>query len=423
MPKAPSGKRKKTSDGTIAVYGKAGNGDGSLYFENSRGTWRATYRVPGDPRIRTVRAKTRAEAVQRRDRAIASQGAYADTASSFSSSTTVAQLAAWWLKTEARQSVRPSSFGAISNRLTASRLGALANVPVVDLRSEQVVAWKSDLLDRLAPSTVADTRVTLKQVLDQAVDHGLIARNPVDKVKPPTVEDKKDRRVLTRDEVAKLIIACDVSRYSAAVAIMYTTGLRVSEVLGLAWEDVDLDAGTAHVRRAVIEAKGTGKQLGPPKTKGAKGVHHLAPISIERLRERKLAQDEERERASTLWRTYTSEESVVSLIFTAEDGSLGSRQRIDQLVRRKAEALGIDTKGLGTHVGRRTVIDTLRNAGVPLDDIAHHVGHANTSTTAGYVQGVGTRPQQTARRAAELLDPTLAYRPRRQRRHRTYTAC
>jgi integrase len=69
--------------------------------------------------------------------------------------------------------------------------------------------------------------------------------------------------------------------------------------------------------------------------------------------------------------------------------------------------LGIDTTGLGTHVGRRTVIDTLRNAGVPLDDIAHHVGHANTSTTAGYVQGVGQRPQQTARRAAELLDPTV----------------
>jgi integrase len=408
MPRGPSGKRKVTADGIVTVHGRTGNGEGSVYFETSRGSWRATYRLPGDLRMHVVRAKTRAEAVERRDLAIATYQPPAGSVSAFSARTTVAELAAWWLNTEARQSVRASSFGTISNRLTPSRLRGLADVPVVELRSEQVMTWKSELLDRLAPSTVADTRATLKQVLDQAVDHGLIVRNPVDKVKPPTVVENKQRRVLTRDQVAQLIVACDVSRYAAAVAIMYTTGLRVSEALGLAWEDIDLDEGTAHVRRAVIEVKGQGKLLGPPKTNGAKGVHFLAPGAVERLRARKAVQDEERERAGLMWKTIVYEKSVVSLVFTAEDGSIGSRQRIDQLVRRKAEALGIDTVGLGTHVGRRTVIDTLRNAGVPLDDIAHHVGHANTSTTAGYVQGMGQRPQQTARRAAELLDPTVA---------------
>jgi integrase len=396
-----------SADGAVTVHGKTGNGDGSVYYETARGSWRATYRLPGDARVRVVRAKTRAEAVERRDRAIAGYKPPSGSLSAFSDRTTVAEFATWWLATEARQSVRASSFGAISNRLTAARLGGLAAVPIAQLRSEQVMTWKSDLLDRLAPSTVADSRVTLKQVLDKAVDVGLITKNPVDKVKPPTVHEKKDRRVLTRAEVARLIVACDVSRYSAAVAIMYTTGLRVSEVLGLAWEDIDLDAGTAHVRRAVVDVKGHGRQLGPPKTDGSRGIHHLAPGAIERLQARKIAQAEEMVRAATMWKTIVYERSVVSLVFTAEDGSLGSRQKIDELVRRKAEVLGIDSNGLGTHVGRRTVIDTLRNAGVPLDDIAHHVGHANTSTTAGYVQGVGQRPQQTARRAAELLDPTL----------------
>jgi hypothetical protein len=39
-------------------------------------------------------------------------------------------------------------------------------------------------------------------------------------------------------------------------------------VLGLAWEDIDLDAGTAHVRRASVYVDGQGQQLGPPKTAG-----------------------------------------------------------------------------------------------------------------------------------------------------------
>jgi hypothetical protein len=223
VPRGPSGKRKVTADGTVTVHGRTGNGEGSVYFETSRGSRRATYRLPGDLRMHVVRAKTRAEAVERRDLAITTYQPPAGSVSAFSARTTVAELAAWWLNAEARQSVRASSFGAISNRLTPLRLRGLADVPVVELRSEQVMTWKSELLDRLAPSTVADARATLKQLLDQAVDHGLIVRNPIDKVKPPTVVESKERRVLTRDQVAQLIVACDLSCYAAAVAITYTT--------------------------------------------------------------------------------------------------------------------------------------------------------------------------------------------------------
>jgi hypothetical protein len=119
MPRSPSGKRKVSSDGTVTVHGKTGNGDGSVYFETSRGSWRATYCLPGESRVRVVRAKTRSAAVERRDLALAAHKVPAGSVSAFSGATTVAQLAEWWLKTEARQSVRPSSFGAISNSIAA----------------------------------------------------------------------------------------------------------------------------------------------------------------------------------------------------------------------------------------------------------------------------------------------------------------
>ena len=43
-------------------------------------------------------------------------------------------------------------------------------------------------------------------------------------------------------------------------------GWRVSEVLGLSWEDIDFDAGTATVRRAAVYVDGVGVTLGPTKT-------------------------------------------------------------------------------------------------------------------------------------------------------------
>ena len=68
----------------------------------------------------------------------------------------------------------------------------------------------------------------------------------------------------------------------------------MSEVLGLAWLDLDLEAGTATVSRASVYADGVGMMLGPPKTEGAKGRHFLTPVVVELLRRRRRTQAEER---------------------------------------------------------------------------------------------------------------------------------
>ena len=402
MPRAPKGKRATADDGSVSVRGKAGNGEGSVYFREGRGIYVATFTIDGKRKV--VEAKTRAAAIERRDLALTKYRPQAG--SKLSGKTTVIELADWWIENVYADRVRSSSRGTTENQLSRDRLGFIADVPVTELRAEQVMAWQSGLLKRLAPTTVLGNLTALKQVLRHAVDLELIPRSPADKVKPPKV-DEKDKRVLTDDEVGQLIGACAGSRYGAAVAILFTTGLRISEVLGLSWEDIDLDAGTARVRRAVTAAKGEGRSLKPTKTVGAKGVHRLGPTAIDLLRKRQAEQVVERAVAGSAWRTYEHGGAVVSLVFAAEDGSLGLRQKVDALMRRKATALGIDPTHLGTHVGRRTVITELRNSGVPLDDIAAHVGHANTSTTEGYVQGSGTRRQDTASVAFTRLDPIL----------------
>jgi integrase len=50
---------------------------------------------------------------------------------------------------------------------------------------------------------------------------------------------------------------------AAAVALLLLQGWRASEVLGLAWADLDLDSGTAKLRRASVYIDGRGQQLGP----------------------------------------------------------------------------------------------------------------------------------------------------------------
>jgi hypothetical protein len=103
------GKRVKAVDGSFTVSGKAANGEGSLYRE-ADGTWRATYRVPGESRPRRVRGRTREEALRRRAEAVTQaleSRPRSPATTALSGSTTIAELAAWWLATVASVRVRP----------------------------------------------------------------------------------------------------------------------------------------------------------------------------------------------------------------------------------------------------------------------------------------------------------------------------
>jgi integrase len=221
-------------------------------------------------------------------------------------------------------------------------------------------------------------------------------------VKPVRVTDAAGA-TLERDETRALLDAASEHRLAAAVALLFLQGWRVSEVLGLAWEDVDLQAGTAHMRRASVYVDGRGQQLGPTKTEGARGEHWLMPTVVTLLRKRHEIQAIERAAASE-WQIHEYEGEDVNLVFTTPSGGLVLRQTIAKLVKQAAKTAGIEA-GLGTHAGRRTVVTSLFVDGnEALEDIARFVGHAKPSTTAGYVKRLGRRPEAVARRAAKVLD-------------------
>jgi integrase len=212
-----------------------------------------------------------------------------------------------------------------------------------------------------------------------------------------------DGVALDRDETRALLGAVRDHRLGAAVALLFLQGWRVSEVLGLAWEDLDLDAGTAQVRRASVYVDGRGQQLGPPKTDGARGEHWLMPTVVALLAKRRETQAQERA-AAPEWTTITYGGEQVNLVFTNPTGGLVLRQAVTKVVKQAAKTAGIGAD-LATHAGRRTVVTTLFVDGdEALEDIARFVGHAKPATTAGYVKRLGRRPETVARRAAAVLD-------------------
>ncbi len=409
MPRKPNGKRIISTNGAVSVRAKNANGEGSVYFVETAGAWRASYLLPGESKRRFVQARTRDLVIARRCEAITSADEKRLRVTRFDSNTTVAELAAAWLSTVARHRMRVTTFEETSKRL--GRLGTLLAVPVVDLTTESLTQWQSELLDRFAPRTVVGTRTSVNQLLKWATELGIVSVNPVAKVRPPKVQPKPGT-VLAPADVARLLDSTGMHRYGPVVALLFTSGLRVSEALGLSWDDVDLDDGVATVRRCVMYSSATGKAFGPPKTSGALGTHFLAPGTVSKLTTWRTTQAAERRALGSRWPIHVYEGRPVDPVFTTTAGELVSRQHIDALLRRTGTSLGFDVAHLGTHVGRRSLITALYTNGVQLDDIQHHIGHSDSRTTAGYVASLGKRPQRTASIAAQLMDrPALDVKP------------
>ena len=401
MARKVTGKRSVGRNGSVRVHGKASNGEGSVYLD-ADGSWRATFVAPGSARPKRVRGKTREEAIARR--AVKLEELSQSQSSTFHRDATVAELAAG-VDVVARHRVRASTLGTYSQRVERIT-NTIGQLPARSLKPERIARWQSDLLKSgLASGTVADVRVTLHQVLEQAVLHELIASNPVDRVAAPKVV-RGARRALVSEDARHLVESASDDRLGAVVALLFVQGWRVSEALGLGWDDLDLDAGIAVVRRAGIYVHKVGMVLGPTKNAGASGTHHLSAGVVELLRARCKAQAVERLACRGPWPTHTYEGQTVSLVFTNERGGLVNRQAAAKAVTRAATRAGIDPKGIATHTGRRTAVTVLyAEAGLDLSDIARYVGHAGEATTAGYVRSLGERPRATAAMAASMLDP------------------
>jgi integrase len=387
------GKRIATPDG-VRVFSKNANGEGSVY-RRTDGRWCATWWVPGEKRLRTATGKTQQEAIERRARQRHKAGL------DLGALRTIGGLADWWLHNVHKHAVRPSSWAKSEDRVRRIK-ATLGDLPVTELDYRVVTEWQAKLGRDLAPWTVRHHRQTLAQIVDEAVKMGALSGNPVRTVKPVRIAETGGV-ALEPDQTRALLDAVGEHRLAAAVAFLFLQGWRVSEVLGLAWEDIDLDAGTANVRRASAYVDGKGQRLGPTKTDSARGEHWLMPTVIDLLTRRREIQAAERA-AAPHWQTHTYAGEEINLVFTTPAGGLVLRQTIAKLVKGAAKACGIEAD-LGTHAGRRTVVTTLFVDGdEALEDIAQFVGHAKPSTTAGYVKRLGRRPEAVAKRAAKVLD-------------------
>jgi len=285
--------------------------------------------------------------------------------------TTVAAHLEAWLKNQRRSGKAAKTIEQYDWAIRLHLVPALGHRRLVELTAEDVDAFLGKKADAgYARNSMMRMRSVLMQALQQAVKRDALARNVAaltDTPDGPVAEG----RALTVVQARALLAVAAGDRLEAAYVTMLMTGVRPGEVLGLAWEDVDLDAGHVRIRQGIKREEGK-LVVGQLKTAGSRRTLALPAPVADALRARRRAQLEERMVAGPAW--FDS-----GLVFTTAVGTpidpRNFRRSFDRLTNRA---------GLGhwhPNELRHSAVSILSDAGVRLEDIADVAGHTTTRMT------------------------------------------
>lgn len=105
-----------------------------------------------------------------------------------------------------------------------------------------------------------NSKKILVDMFDKAIDSDLLIKNPAKKVNTViSKEEKKERRVLTKNETKLFLIQSSNTFYYNLYVIALETGLRIGELMGLKWSDVDFLKKTVRVKRTLCYFSNDGK--------------------------------------------------------------------------------------------------------------------------------------------------------------------
>jgi integrase len=256
----------------------------------------------------------------------------------------------------------------IYRQATAPLLNHIGSRPLRDLTAADVRAGLNALTDELSTRYLQIARQSLVRAIRQAEAQDLVARNVASLVDTPKGQVGRRSRSLTLDQARALFDAARAlrSRNYAYLVLSIMTGLRTEEARALRWTEVDLDAGTVAVIRAV-------RHGGDTKTLKSRRALKLPHVAVEALKEIHVIQAMDRRMAGEAWQEH-------GLVFCTSLGTPLDDANVRREFRKVAAAAGLDA-GWAPRDLRHTFVSLMSEDGVPVEEIARLVGHDRSATT------------------------------------------
>jgi len=241
----------------------------------------------------------------------------------------------------------------ISFKSTIEKFIEFIDKPLSEVRLDDLQIWKRGLEARFKPTTVANKVLVVKSLFSFAVKVGYLPINIGSFIKPPKTKEALAQKILTVEDVKRLIDASNTQRDGLMLSLMYTCGLRISEVVGLTWDDLKLH----------LDGGGKATVFG----KGSKTRVVIIP--------------------PRLWRQMLEFKQISQIcqwVFVTRTGKQMERSIVHRMIKRTCQRAGVDERA-SSHWLRHSHATHSLEAGCNLRLLQQSLGHASVTTTEKYL--------------------------------------
>ena len=312
------------------------------------------------------------------------------------SALTVDQWFDEWLETIKRPAVKESTLetyryvymphiGAVIGKMQLRNITALQGQRIVNDAAENYSGKLAGLVILVFCGMFTD-----------AYKHGLIKQDIGGRIVRPVLKEGKERKAITTDQQAELLCACTGSRIEYMIKLTLQTGLRLGELCGLQWADIDKQNGIIKVRHTLKKLTGQPYKLKPTKSKNGLRDIPLTEEAKNILLQVSVNQKMNRLKAGNYWKPAPGLEDLVFTSETGEPFPLKDTTKYLAPIKEQMSKAGFDT-AFTFHSLRHTFGTRCYDAGMDIKTLQEIMGHGSFNTTMSIY--VNKDPGQ---RAAEM---------------------
>lgn len=348
-----------------------GYGEGSLRFNEDKDSWEGRFRITdehGKTRTRYFESKDWQKVEAQLDALVeARRQGLTITPKRM----TITQLLAAFVDDAEQRDLAPKTLRDYRDTAEKYIVPHVGAIELDKLTAREVTRLMADVRKTVSPSMAMRCRRILRAALNRAVKWGYLTRNAAaltDPVKLP----QKEMLALNPDQARTFFDAVAGDRLEALYTLTLALGLRQGEVLGLRWQDIDLEGGTLSVRHQLQRVNGA-LVLREPKAHSQRTLT-LPPVVVDCLRQHQLRQMEERAWEGTRWQD-------TGFVFTSSIGTPLDADNVRKLFKEIVKATDGIPPALRFHDLRHTAASLLNDCGANDFDVSRTLGHSQVSTT------------------------------------------
>lgn len=247
----------------------------------------------------------------------------------------------------------------------------------------------------LSPNTLAKTKAILYSIFKEAMENRMISYNPCENI---TIRrDKTERRVLSYSEQQLFLETIRGSRYEMLCILGLSTGLRIGELSGLRWSDINFEEKTLTVERTYVYLHDVKNhqmkdEFHSPKTKNSCRTIRLLDSTVQLLMQHRLTQEKEKKAMKDAW---CPVEDGEDLVFTTKNGGpvrglnvaetlnnyVNKINKQEELRAKKEHREPVLFERITPHTLRHTFATRAFESGIPPKVVQQILGHSSLEMT------------------------------------------